>query len=162
MKIIIFPFAKAMREPGKHHPKNYPWWPEVIIKLQQRGHTVVQVGTAGEPQLVADFRKDLSLDALAELVNSADTWIGVDSFGQHFCWSIGKPGVVLFGQSDPVIFGHVENINLLKSRAYLREQQFWLWEQADFRPDAFVDPDVVVRAITDNFPKPSRETTPNP
>jgi ADP-heptose:LPS heptosyltransferase len=151
MKIVIFPFAKAMRESDKEHPKNYPWWPEVIAKLKSQGHNVIQVGVKNEPQLTEDFRQNLSLSELATLINEADTWIGVDSFGQHFCWDIGKRGVVLFGQSDPNIFGHEENINLLKSRDYLRDQQFWLWEQAEFKPDAFVDPETVIQAVNANF-----------
>lgn len=151
MIIVIFPYAKAMRETGKEHPKNYPWWPELIAKLKAHGHHLIQVGTDHEPQLVEDFRKNLPLSELGELIKAADTWIGVDSFGQHFCWDIGKRGVVLFGQSDPNIFGHPENINLLKSRSHLREQQFWLWEQAEFNPDAFVDPDTVVQVIHANF-----------
>jgi len=73
--------------------------------------------------------------------------MSVDSFFQHYCWSLGKPGVVLWGQSDPVIFGHPENVNLLKDRDYLREKQFWLWEQCGFRAEAFVTPDEVLEAL---------------
>ena len=151
MNILIFPFAKAMRDVGKQHPKNYPWWPEVISKLKALGHHVIQVGLENELQLTEDFRRNLSLADLAQLVKTADTWVGVDSFGQHFCWDLGRPGVVLFGQSDPEIFGHPENINLLKSRSYLRQQQFWLWEQAEFNADSFVEPDVVVKTVVENF-----------
>lgn len=150
MNIVIFPFAKTMRE-DKQHPKNYPWWPEVVTKLTDLGHNIIQVGTIGEPQLTDDFRAGLSLTELADLVKSCDTWIGVDSFGQHFCWDLGVRGVAIFGQSDPNIFGHTENINLLKSRDYLRDKQFWLWEQAEFNGESFVSPDLVVAAVIDNF-----------
>lgn len=64
----------------------------------------------------------------------------------HLAWSIGQPGVAIFGPSDPNIFGHVENINLLKDRRYLRERQFWLWSQYEPNPEAFVDPKVVIAA----------------
>ena len=50
-------------------------------------------------------------------------------------------------ESDPVIFGHPENVNLLKDRKYLREKQFWLWEQCEFNADAFVTSDVVLEAL---------------
>jgi ADP-heptose:LPS heptosyltransferase len=150
MNIVIFPFAKTMRQ-EKQHPKNYPWWPEVVAKLTELGHTIIQVGASGEEQLVEDFRSGLTLDELATIIKSCDTWIGVDSFGQHFCWDLGVRGVAIFGQSDPKIFGHEENINLLKSRDYLRDKQFWLWEQAEFNEDSFVSPDVVVAAVIDNF-----------
>lgn len=150
MKILIFPWAKAMRT-DKQHPKNYPWWPELILALQDLGHEIVQVGSTGEQQLVEDFKQNLKLDELRDLLFSCDTWISVDSFGQHFAWDLGIKGIVIFGQSDPLIFGHEENINLLKSRGYLREKQFWLWEQAEFNPDAFVSVEEVVAAVTDNF-----------
>jgi ADP-heptose:LPS heptosyltransferase len=150
MKILIFPYAKQLRN-GATNPKNYPWWPEVITALQTLGHTVIQAGSDGELQLVPDFRRNLNLNELAELVKSCDTWISVDSFAQHFCWDLGVKGIVLFGQSDPNIFGHPENINLLKSRDYLRPHQFWLWEQAEYIPGSFVDSEQVVQTIRNNF-----------
>lgn len=150
MKIVLFPYAKTMRE-DKSHPKNYPWWPELVQKLQELGHTLIQVGVESEPRLVSDFRPGLNFDELAALIKDCDTWIGVDSFGQHFCWDLGVKGIVLFGQSDPDIFGHPENVNLLKSRDYLRDRQFWMWEQAEFNKDSFVDPDVVISALNLHF-----------
>jgi hypothetical protein len=66
-------------------------------------------------------------------------------------WTLGRPGVVIFGPSDPVIFGHEENVNLLKDRRFLRKQQFWLWSQIEphlaSNPDIFVSPEVVVAAV---------------
>lgn len=154
MKIVIFPWAKALRE-DKPHPKNYPYWNELIEKLQDLGHQIIQVGVEGEKQLITDFRKNLSVDDLSSLIKECDTWIGVDSFGQHLGWHLGKKGIAIFGQSDPLIFGHPENINVLKSRDYLREQQFWLWEQADFRADAFVEPDEIIKIFQKHFVKNS-------
>ncbi len=150
MKIIIFPWAKQLRN-GNNNPKNYPWWPELINLLQKAGHEIIQVGVEGESQLVDDFRKNLTIAELSELLKSADTWIGVDSFGQHLGWDLGIKGLAIFGQSDPNIFGHKENINVLKSREYLREQQFWWWEQAEYREDAFVSPDKILKIFQENF-----------
>lgn len=141
--IIISPFAKQMREP-KPHPKNYPYWKELVKLINE---PIVQVGIDGEEQLVDDFRKNLSLTELKSLVLECRTWISVDSFFQHFCWDLEKYGIVLFGQSDPNIFGHPENVNLLKSRKYLREQQFWWWEQTDLIPESFVKPEEVIKAL---------------
>lgn len=141
--IIIAPWARGMRN-GMRHPKNYPWWPEVISQIDEE---VIQVGSSGEDQVAPVFHQNLKLTDLAELVKICKTWIGIDSFFQHFCWDLGKPGIVLFGQSDPNIFGHPENINLLKDRSYLREKQFWLWEQCEFREDSFVEPKVVIDAL---------------
>ncbi len=152
MKILIFPWARGMRN-GKPHPKNYPHWTELVQKLQAQCHTVIQTGVIGEERLVDDVRQGLNLSELADLVRSVDTWISIDSFGQHFCWDLGVPGVVLFGQSDPVIFGHPENINLLKDRQYLRERQFWLWEQCEARDDCWVTADEVITTLNEKLIK---------
>lgn len=150
MIILLFPHAKRMRN-GKPHPKNYPKWVELIKKLTSDGHTLIQVGIEGEEQLVPDFRKNLSVADISTLILECDTYISVDSFGQHLGWSLGVRGIVLFGQSDPEIFGHPENINLLKGRKYLREKQFWLWEQTEFVEDSFVDVDEIIDALSANF-----------
>lgn len=141
--IIISPFAKKMRN-GEPHPKDYPYWKEVVAGINDH---IVQVGVEGEQKLVEDFRTNLPLTELATLVDECKTWISVDSFFQHFAWDLGKPGIVLFGQSDPNIFGHVENINLLKDRKYLRDKQFWWWEQTRFIKESFVEPQVVLEAL---------------
>ena len=141
--IIISPWAQKLRN-GQNNPKNYPWWAELISLM---GQHVVQVGVSGEQQLVDDFRPDLSLDQLKILLFQSKNWISVDSFFQHFAWDLGKPGVVLWGQSDPNIFGHPENINILKDRKYLRKKQFWLWEQCEYVEDAFVRPEEVLKHI---------------
>ncbi len=141
--IILSPYSKFMRN-GEKHPKNYPYWQEVINKIKE---PIVQVGVAGEVQLVDDFRKNLPLADLEILVKECKTWMSCDSFFQHLCWDLGKKGIAIFGQSDPNIFGHPENINLLKDRKYLREKQFWIWEQAEYIEEAFVDPDTVIMAL---------------
>jgi ADP-heptose:LPS heptosyltransferase len=141
--IIISPFAKKLRE-EKIHPKNYPYWNYVIEKIKEE---IIQVGVEGELQLVSDFRKNLSMFELKSLILECKTWISVDSFFQHYCWELKKPGIVLFGPSDPNIFGHPENINLLKDRKYLREKQHWLWEQCDFDENAFVKSNEVINAL---------------
>jgi ADP-heptose:LPS heptosyltransferase len=149
--IIISPYARPLRN-GKPHPKDYPCWKELIPLIDE---PIVQVGVQGEIQLVPDFRTNLSLTDLAKLVGECKTWIAVDSFFQHFCWDLGKKGIVLFGQSNPEIFGHPENFNLFNKREigpgcwfpYFREQQFWLWEQAEVIPEAFVKPEVVLEHL---------------
>ena len=142
--ILISPWAKKLRN-VKNNPKNYPWWKELISLINE---PIVQVGVSGEEQLVDDFRTDLSLEQLKTILFYSRTWISVDSFFQHFAWDLNKPGIVLWGQSDPNIFGHPENINLLKDRKYLREKQFWMWEQCDYNADAFVMPNEIIKYIT--------------
>ncbi len=150
MNIILFPFAKTMRN-GSTHPKNYPFWTELIQLLKNDGHTLTQLGVEGETQLVDDFRKNLSYGDLCETIKGCDTWIGVDSYGQHLGWSLGVRGIAIFGQSDPLIFGHSENVNLLKSRKYLRDKQFWLWEQCEAVDECWVTPEEVMASLREHF-----------
>ena len=146
-KILISPFSKKMRN-DKENPKNYPYWNEVVEKLKSLGHHVTQLGITGEKLIGADevvFNK--SLEELTQMVLECDVWISVDNFFPHLCNLIGKPGIVLFGQSDPSIFGHPQNINVLKSREYVREKQFDIWEACEYRKDVFVEPTVVVEYV---------------
>ena len=136
--IIIAPYAQKLRT-NKENPKNYPYWELLVQELQKTMH-VVQVGVEGEKQLVPDFRKNLPIPALRELLWQCKTWIGVDSFFQHLAWDEGVSGIVLWGPSDPLIFGHPENINLLKDRSYLTENQFLWWESTEHKNDRFVKP----------------------
>jgi ADP-heptose:LPS heptosyltransferase len=141
--ILIAPYAKKLRN-GQNNPKNYPWWPELISLIKE---PIIQVGIDGETQLVDDFRKNLSLNELEYLITQCRTWISVDSFFQHLAWYINKPGIVLWGQSDPLIFGHSENTNLLKDRSYLREKQFWLWEQCEYKTEVFLEPQQIIKHL---------------
>lgn len=141
--IIISPYSKALRN-GKRNPKNYPYWKELIELIKE---PIIQVGIEGEEQLVPDFRKNLSLSELRELVNECKTWISCDSFFQHFGWDLKKYGIVLWSVSDPLIFGHPENINLLKDRNNLVENQFLWWELTKYDHNKFVNPDQVMKAL---------------
>jgi hypothetical protein len=141
--IIISPYSKVLKS-GKENPKNYPYWEEVIKGIKE---PIVQIGIEGENQLVDDFRKDLSFDDLRALLKECRTWISCDSFFQHLAWSEGKRGIVLFSRSDPKIFGHPENLNLLKSREFLTPYQFIWWEEQEYVADAFVEPNEVIKAL---------------
>jgi len=146
--IIISPYSKALRN-GKTNPKNYPYWKELIRLIKE---PIVQVGIEGEEQLVKDFRKNLSLSELRLLVNECKTWISCDSFFQHLGWDCKKYGIVLWSVSDPLIFGHPENINLLKDRNNLVQNQFLWWEQTEYDANKFVSPEIVIESLNARFP----------
>lgn len=141
--IIIAPYAKPLLS-GKQNPKNYPYWEELISQIDE---PIIQVGVTGEKQLVGDFRQNLRISELRELIQSCRTWIGCDSFFQHLCWDEKKKGIVLWSVSDPLIYGHPENINLLKDRKYLAENQFLWWEYIDHQSERFVEPQVVLEYL---------------
>ena len=140
---MISPWAKQLPD-NKINPKNYPWWPQLISLLPQ---PVVQVGVTGEQQLVSDFRVNLNLSELAALIKSSNFWISCDSFVQHYAWDLGKPGVVLWGPSNPIIYGHPENLNITKGAQFQSKDQFLMWHLIENRTDWWYSPDQVVSQI---------------
>jgi hypothetical protein len=145
--IIISPYSKKLIN-GKQNPKNYPYWEELIDLIKKNlNEPIVQVGITGEQQLVGDFRQNLRISELRKLINECRTWVACDSFFQHLCWDEGKEGIVLWGVSDPLIYGHPENINLLADRKYLVENQFLWWEFVEHRNERFVKPKIVLEHL---------------
>ena len=143
--ILISPYSKGMRN-GAENPKNYPYWSEVIKLLE--GVQIIQIGVTGEKSFTGtESVFDKSLAEVTELVRNCKTWAAVDNFLPHLAHLIGKRGVAIFGKSDPMIFGHPGNINLLKDRKYLRPLQFDIWERETFDAAAFVGPEIVVKSI---------------
>jgi len=143
--IIISPYAKPLIKGGVN-PKTpgVDYWKELIALIDE---PIVQVGVEGEEQLVEDFRKNLTMPELKKLIAQCRTWIGIDSFFQHLAWDQGKPGIVLWSVSDPLIFGHPENINLLADRKYLASNQFLWWDYTPHNVDAFVKPEEVIKFL---------------
>src|ERR1043166_6746209 len=130
--ILISPYSKPLRN-GKPNPKNYPYWEELVELLEKHTY-VIQVGGKGE-ELIKGVKMDyigISLRALGKMISSAllneiKLFISVDNFFPHMAHYYNRQCVVLWGQSDPKLFGYSENINLLKDRKYLRPNQFDVW-----------------------------------
>lgn len=89
---------------GSVHPKLYPFWDELVELFKADGHYITEIPI-------------LPLPALQRFISTSDIVICSDSFIQHFCWYIGKRAFVLWGISDPELFGHKEHVNILKDRA---------------------------------------------
>jgi ADP-heptose:LPS heptosyltransferase len=141
--LIIAPYAQKLRN-GKENAKNYPYWKELIELID---HEIIQVGVTNEIPLVPDCRFNLSIKELRTLINDCTTWISVDSMFQHLAWDCNKKGIVLFSQSDPKIFGHDSNINLLKNNLYLRHNQFLWWEDIVPIEDSYIEPDKIIEYV---------------
>jgi ADP-heptose:LPS heptosyltransferase len=99
--------------------KNKEWffdrWNKVVSELQD--YTFIQVGIENEQLIegVMDFRVGYSLrEQLAILANSR-LYLGVDSFWAHAAAALNVKGIVLFGASTPVIWGHDNNVNIYKA-----------------------------------------------
>lgn len=144
--ILISPYSKKLSN-GKNNPKNYPFWKEVIEGINE---PVIQIGIEGEEQLTADFRKNLSIPEIKQLIKDCRLWISCDSFIQHLASLSGKRGIVLWSVSDPNIYGYPENVNLLKSRDCLSKNQFLWWESVEFDASKFVTSEEVLYNLS-NF-----------
>jgi len=145
--IIVAPWAKALRN-GKENAKNYPFSLELVSLLKENNFNVIQVGGIGERLIGAnEVKLGLSLSELEVLIRKSYTVVTVDSFIQHYCWYLDKQAIVLWGKSDPLIFGHESNINLLKDRKNLREDSFRWWEDVSYDENVFVSPQYVIENI---------------
>jgi len=156
MTIIISPYSSKLRS-GNPNPKNYLHFPKLVSLLTLDGYEVIQIGVAGEDRIegVTDCYLNLSYVDLRALVNGCATWIAVDNFFAHFCHCEKlKPGIVLWGPSDPKIWGYPENINLLRGRDYLRQHQCQTWEEIDYNPLAFCYAENVVESVYKLAPLP--------
>jgi ADP-heptose:LPS heptosyltransferase len=149
--ILMSCWAKPLRN-GKQNAKNptKEWWLELIKLLKEKGYSVTQCGQGKEEKLEGadEHIWDLDVWLLGEKIKECVGWVSVDNFFHH--WALlqfQRPGVVIWSQSDPEIFGHAKNINLLKDKKYLRAKQFELWEAAEHNPESFVSPEVVVEAV---------------
>jgi len=130
-KILIIPNERKLRN-GKKNPKDYPYWDELKEKLTKKY----------EVNIIKDI---LPFKEWEKIIHTYDKIITIDSFFQHFCWYHNKKCIVIFGKSDPIIFGHVENTNILKSRANLRQNQFDIWESEEYDPNVFNTPDEIIK-----------------
>jgi len=135
---------------GKLNPKNYPYWEPVLKILKEKGYFTIQIGRTHEKPLEnVDLRClwSPSFESIIKLAQESLCWISIDNFLPHLLCQIKISGIVIFAQSDPLIFGYPQNINLLKDRKYLREKQFWLWEQSEYNIEAFIEPNIVIQAV---------------
>src|SRR5438128_1845698 len=105
MRIILAPYSAKLPS-GKTNPKNFPFWAEVVEKLKAEGHEIIQIGVQGEQRIddVDQFVIGWPFAKIRDLILECDTWLSIDSWLPHFCYTERlKPGVVIFGQSDPRI-----------------------------------------------------------
>jgi ADP-heptose:LPS heptosyltransferase len=145
MKIVISPYSRKLRN-GNNNPKNYPWWQKVIDGLQE--HHVIQIGINGEESFTGvELKFNLKLKDIIQLINECDIWISVDNFLQHLASHTDKRGIVIWGRSDPNIFGYPHNTNILKDKKYLRPDQYNIWESIEYIKNVFVKPEIVLEHI---------------
>ena len=149
MMILLSPFCRLLRN-GQRNPKEYPWWDAVVEQLNKEDVFVLQIGLRQEPTVKGvSFRYDeVPLYSLARIIREVGAWLSCDSFLPHLCHTYRLPnGVVVWGKSDPKIFGYDENVNLLRDRRCLRDNQFAPWEDESYDHRVFVRPSVVTESV---------------
>ena len=149
--IIISPYSFDPK-----HAKSYPYWDALIPKIKEFGYKLIQIGRKDEVPLTGmdDYWWDYPLSFLSEYTKTCSGWIGVDNFFQHLvnCVDTEVKGVVIWGVSDPLIFGYDYNTNILKGRKYLRPDQFGTWRNK--REDGSMIVDSYIPRNNDAFERP--------
>lgn len=114
--------------------KSYPFWEEFLALIPE--HEVKEIkGILSEKEII-------------DLINWSNIWVSVDSFIPHLCaYHHLKRGIVIWGKSNPNIFGYKNNINLLKDPKNLRPDQFRWWNDQKHDPEDFVSADVLVTTL---------------
>jgi hypothetical protein len=153
--ILLSPFSNPM--PKGENPKSYPidYCNELIILLKKEfpDDCICHVKLNHEPVLQGTVQMvDYELTKLISRIKDKDTrlWISVDNFFHHLAWLAKSPGFVVFSKSDPFIFGHDKNVNILKSLKYRRPDTFGYWWDCPYQKEAFPPPDYLVETIKEN------------
>lgn len=99
--------------------QNHLWqtekWESLVKEMPE--FTFIQIGNSNDPYVkgALDWRSDKNSvrDAFC-LMKYATSFVGVESCMAHATNAFDLPGVVLFGDSSPVRYGHDNNINIYK------------------------------------------------
>jgi ADP-heptose:LPS heptosyltransferase len=94
--------------------KNWPisHWTELVRRNPQ--YTFLQLGLPDEELIpgVVDLRGKLPLRAQFAVVKYVRAFVGVDSLFSNATNAFGTPGVVFYGPTTPLVWGHSNNRNL--------------------------------------------------
>ena len=155
MRILIAPYSKNLRN-GNKNPKNWDKFPELIKRLQSKGHEIVQIVYGDEPQLLCEHIVNPIFESLVEELHKCDLFISIDTYLQHAAHYIGKRGIAIFTVSDPSMFGYEDNVNLFVSKEKFRPNQLDVWENSEYDPTAFVSVNVVMTAFEHHWEKSAK------
>ena len=150
--IIISPYSHS-----SDNAKSYPYWERLVELIKDEGFQVIQIGRSGEYAIdgIDEYLWDLPLIDLQARVSCCKLWIGVDNFLQHMVNSMNEvvPGIVIWGESNPKLFGYHYNLNILKSKKYLRHDQFGTWIGRPRNIEAFHDANSLFLKIRETLVK---------
>lgn len=98
--------------------KNKAWpvssWETLVRSMPE--YRFLQLGITGDDTIAGteDLRGRTTLREAMAIIRRCSSFVGVDSALAHSTNAFGIPGVVLFGASDPAVWGHSNNINIYK------------------------------------------------
>ena len=143
-RILIAPYART-HDHKKVNAKDYPYMNSLVKKLSDAGYRVSQIGVEGEPAIIGveNFYINQPIKKIPQLLKEHSTFISVDTFLQHIAALHSWRGFVIWGMSDPEIFGHEMHCNIVKSKEYFRANQYNVWMNEEPKPDAFLESSIV-------------------
>ncbi len=100
--------------------KNQEWplerWEELVKQLPE--FTFIQIGltkTDSKVKGTVDLRNTTTIQEAIALIKYSKLFLGVDSVFAHAANAVNIKGIVLFGPSNPEIWGHDNNMNIYKN-----------------------------------------------
>jgi len=106
---------------------DFEFWAAIISWAQDNEISIVLTGlnSGVEGRLLTELARlpgvipafgSTSIVDLSHIIRKCCAYVGVDTFATHIASSLGKPGVVLFGPSNPVLWGPYQDskIEVLK------------------------------------------------
>lgn len=113
------------RSSANHHWEMKNW---VELVRQLPGYNFIQIGNTDEQPVegAIDWRGKVTLRESMCLMKYTTSFIGIDSLHSHVTNAFDVPGVVLWGDSSPVYWGHDNNINIYK-KVHCSPCYYTLW-----------------------------------
>lgn len=105
--------------PTSRTTKNQEWlidrWEKIVEELPD--YTFLQLGLMDEEPIkgAIDLRGKLTVREVMAVFKYLKGYVGVESFFGHLASAADIPAVILFGPSNPVIWGHKSNRNIYKN-----------------------------------------------
>jgi len=108
--VIVHVYSRSSR----NHHWDMANWAALVRQLPDL--TFIQIGNDDEPPIegALDWRGKTSLREAFALLAHCLSFVGIESVYGHVTNAFLLPGVVLFGDSSPLFWGHDNNINIYK------------------------------------------------
>lgn len=100
--------------PEKHYP--FELWEKVVDFIREKCRVIQLLNSGPALARVDDILHIPSIRRSAALFQLSSCVLTIDSFPGHLAKAVGTPAVVVFGPTNPTVFGHTGNVNLRDSQ----------------------------------------------